>query len=133
MVGQDFLQSLEAIVTEGLLKEVRVNERAAMKADPHLLLVEVDIVLAHDFLFRDRVDIEEIFANLAANEVIFDDLFDVADLHLVVESVFREDLDERSLAAEAEAADVVDADFFFESAFFDLLFELLRMASRVVG
>jgi hypothetical protein len=51
----------------------------------------------------------------------------------VVKSVFRENLDERALAAEAEATDVVDADFVFESAFFDLLFEFFEDGVAVVS
>ncbi|OQA10566.1 MAG: hypothetical protein BWY66_00158 [bacterium ADurb.Bin374] len=51
----------------------------------------------------------------------------------VKEILFREDLHERALAAEAKAADVVDADLFGEAFFFDLLLELVEDRVGIVG
>ncbi len=132
-LGEDFLQGLEAIIAKALLEEVWVDEGAAVQADSLLFLVEVDVILTDDFLVGHRIDVEKVFADLSADEVIIDDMADVAEFDLVVKGVFREDLDERSLGAEAEAADVVDADLVFEALFLDLFLEFFEDGVRIIG
>ena len=50
-----------------------------------MFLVEVDVFLTGDFLFGDWVNIEEVLADFATDDVFFDDLFDVGDLNRTIE------------------------------------------------
>ena len=54
-------------------------------------------------------DLEESFDD----EIGFDDLLEVGELDGAIEGILREDLDEGTLGAEAEAANVVDGDSVF--------------------
>ena len=82
--GEDFLEAFEGVVAEGFLKKVRIDERAAVEGDADLLLVEVDVVLAHDLLVGLRVDVEEFLADFVSDEVLLDDLPDVGDFHRAI-------------------------------------------------
>src|SRR5574344_1273171 len=104
-----------------------------MERNALLLFVEVDIILTDDLLVGDRIDVKKVFANLPADEIIIDDVRDIADLDLVIKRIFREDLHDRALAAEAKGADVVDADLFRKAYFFDLLLDFLEDRLRIVG
>jgi len=104
-----------------------------VQSDAELFLVEVDIVLTDHLFFGDRINVEQVLADFSADEVILDDLFDIAHLDGVIQGIFREDFDERSLRAEAEAANVVDADFLLEPVGFDFLLEFVKDLVRVIG
>ena len=132
-LGDGPLQAFEAIVAEGFFEEVRIDERAAVESDTDLLLVEVDIVLFSDFLVGLRVNVEEVLADFSADDVLLDDLFDIGDLNGAIEGIFGEDFDEGALGAEAEATDVVDGDFVFETVGLEFLLDLGLDIDRVIG
>ena len=52
-----------------------------MEGDTLLLLVEVDVVHTGNLFVGLWVDVEKVGADLTADEVIVDDLFDVGDLN----------------------------------------------------
>ena len=84
-----------------------------MQSDADLLFVEVDVFLTRDLLLGHGIDIQEVLADLATHQILFDDLFDVFEFDGAIEGVLWEDLDEWALRAESEATDVVDSDFVF--------------------
>ena len=131
--GEGLLQGLEAVVAEGFLELVGVDEGAAVEGDADLFLVEGDVILTGDLLVGDRVDIEEVFANLTADEVLFHDFGHVFDLDAPIEGVFGEDFDEGPLGAEAEATDVVDGDPVLEAFFLDEANEFFLNGYGIVG
>ncbi len=131
--GQDLLEGLEAIVAEGLFEAIGIDEGAAVESDAQLPLVEIDVVLPGDLFVGRRIDVKEVFDDMPADEVFFDDAPDVVLLDHPVEGVFREDLDEGPLGAEAEAADEVDGDFLAKSFFFDEGFQLVDEFLGIVG
>ncbi len=105
-----------------------------MKRDSSLLLVEVDLVLLGDLILGGRIDVEQALHDLAARDIDVDDLLDVLDLHHTVQSVFRINLDERSLRAETEAADDVDGrlvrEAFCREDFVKLFLDLVGVAGE---
>ena len=104
-----------------------------MKRDALLLLIEVDIILTDDFLVGGRIDVKKVFADFPADQIIIDDVRDIADLDLMVKRIFREDLHERALTAEAKATDVVDADLSRKAFFFDLFLEFFKDRLGIIG
>ena len=60
----------------------------------------------------------------ALNDVLFDDFFGIRRLNLNVENVVRMDLDNGTLAAEAETAGFNNLDFFIISFFNKDVFKL---------
>ena len=95
-----------------------------MEDDLDLLFVEFDIVLTGDLLAGHRVDVEEVLDDLAPEEVFFDNALNIGNLDRAIKGVFREDLDERALATEAEAPDVVQSDFVLQVVGGDLALQL---------
>ena len=104
-----------------------------MQGYADLLLIEVDIILPDDLLVGDGVDVKQVLANLAADQIVLDDLLDVGYLDRVVKGVFGEYLDEGALRAEAEAADVVDGHLVLQPMGLDLVLEGLLDVDGGVG
>ena len=94
-----------------------------MEGDTFLFLVEVDVIHSGDLLVGLWIDIKKIFDDLAVDEIFLNDTLNIGDLDGTIEGIFWVNLDEWALGAEAEAANVVDADSVAEAFLFDELFE----------
>ncbi len=92
-----FLEALESVHAERFVDVFRIDDAAAVKRDTALFLIEIDVVLLRDLLAGQRLDIQEAVNDLAADDVLVDDFFDVFDLDKSVKRVFRIDLDEGAL------------------------------------
>ena len=124
-------------VAEGLVDRLGVDGAAAVQGDSLLLLVEVDVLLTGDGLTGLGLDEEQALNDLAADKILLDDLLDVLESYETVESVLGVDLNERTLRAVAEAADLVDRNAvgktLFGNKIGDLLLDLGRIRRKAAG
>ena len=100
---EHLLDRLVAVARDVVLDLLGVDHAAVAEHDAVLLLVERDVRLG-DELLRLLGVVAEALDDAALDEVLRDDLLDVLGLDLHVEGALRQDLDDRALLAEAEAA-----------------------------
>ena len=126
-VGNNFLGShfksvcktLVSAAAESFVEAFGIDYAAAMESDFFLFFIERNLVLFCDFFAGFGVNIKKSFNNFAADNVFFNNFFDVSLLNKAIENVFRKNADERSLGAKAEAAYFAYRNFFLKAFFFD--------------
>ena len=129
---EHLLDRLVAVARDVVLDLLRVDDAAVAQDDAVLLLVERDVRLGDELLRLLRV-VAEALDDAALDEVLGDDLLDVVLLHLDVERALGEDLDDRALLAEAEAAGLDDLDLVLEPGKAEARVELGDEAVRAAG
>ena len=83
---------------------LRIYESAVPQGDPLLLPVEIHVLGVADALPCLRVDIEQALNPSASDDMLIDNVMGIIRSHLCIECVVRDNLDHRSLFAEAEAS-----------------------------
>ena len=119
-LGSHFKSVCKALVcaaAESFVEAFGVDYAAAMESDFLLFFIERDLVLFCDFFAGFGVNIKKSFDNFAADNVFFDNFFDIFLFNKAIENVFRENADERSLGAKAEAAYFAYRNFFLKAFF----------------
>ena len=111
---EDLLDRLVAVARDVVLDLLRIDHAAVAQDDAVLLLVERDVRLGDDVRRLLRV-VAEALHDAALDEMLGDDVLDVVLLHLHVERALRQDLHDRALLAEAEAARLDDLDLVLEA------------------
>ena len=92
-------KTLVCTAAKSFIKTFGVNYAASMESDFLLFFIERNLVLFCDFFAGFGVNIKKSFNNFAADNVFFDDFFDIFLFNKAIENVFRENADERSLGA----------------------------------
>ena len=113
-------RGLVAAPRQVLVQALRVDDADVAQGDAVLRLVERDVVGAGDALAGGGVDVQQLLDDLTAGEVLLDDGLDVLELEPRVVRVAVGDDRERSLRAEAVAADDADLDLVLQAGLGDL-------------
>ena len=100
---EHLLDGLVAVARDVVLDLLRVDDAAVAQHDAVLLLVERDVRLRDEFLRLLGV-VAQALHHAALHQVLRHDLLHVLGLNLDVERALREDLHDRALLAEPEAA-----------------------------
>ena len=126
-------QALERAHAEGFIDILGIDDAAAVQSNTALFLIEVDIILPGNLFSGRGFDIKQAFNYCAVDNIRFNDLLDILQMHQAIEGIFRIDLNERTLRAESEASDHIDRDTVRAAFLRQYLFELFRNLTGMVG
>ena len=118
-------RGLVAAARQVLVQALRVDHADVPEGDAMLRLVEGDVARAGDALAGGGIHIQELLHDLTAREVLLDDRLDVLELEPRVVRVALGDDRERSLRAQAVAADDAHLDLVLQAGGGDLCLELV--------
>ena len=82
---------------------------------------------------RRGIFIQKALYHNAAPDIGLDDLIHIVDRDHTIQGIFREDLDERTLGAEAEASHLIDGGFVFQAFFLQKLNKTLADLCGIAG
>ena len=85
--AESALKALEGAHSERFVYILGVDNAAAVKSNAALLFIEVDIVLLGDLGGRAGLDVKQTLDDLAADDILLDDLLDVLDMYEAVKGI----------------------------------------------
>ncbi|OQC18537.1 MAG: hypothetical protein BWX70_03487 [Verrucomicrobia bacterium ADurb.Bin070] len=129
---EHLFKRLVAVAGDVFVDLIRVDHAAVTQHDAKLLLVEVDALDADVDLALVLV-VEQAGDHAAFDDVLFDDDRRVLGFDLDIEGVLRQDLDDRALLAEAQAAGAHDLHLIDQAVLFDRLLQRIKQRDAVIG
>ncbi len=101
-----------------------------MESNTLLLLVEVNVLLLGNLLTGVGLYIQQALDDLATHDVFLEDLVHIVQRDQTVQSILGENLNERTLGAEAETANNVDSNFVLQTV---LHYQIFKLSLNIHG
>ncbi len=121
LLGQHLCKSLVTARSDVLVNVLGIDDTAVAQRHTILLLIEIRLVHRDDAVRGNRLLIEILGYDVTVYKVLGNDLRNVLDRHISVESSLRINDNDRAESAEAMAAGAYDAYVVLESVLLDLV------------